>query len=583
MNTQEPMIDNNDPRLTAYALGELAPADVAQIEAALKSSPELRAVVADIRRASESISNVFQTEPSLQLTPEQKSQLLAEAKSASNFDVRSNNRVAANVTPAVASEHYQPSSASSAQWIKIAVAAGLASVLIGGAYYFSQADKASMARNERAASVESKPAAPAGEESNEKKLRQLADDFEDLVGSNMSDAEAVEELPSMMKKTKEPAKQADSFQEETDEAIPFDLKSDPSDRILQPPNAIADASKPPTNRPESFKDTDEPVAESNLSDGNSFRFAPGSDLYGLATAQKALDRSPLGSLNLTVVPQIRSRGAKSEFGGIDGGAGGSPAPSPELSELDSTNRDMAAKKSSEISKAATNPPATFVLQISDQDAKQMVELLASNADPLQQRKLSFNDLIGLQAFPRLARSSKLDNSKVSDDDADAFQAPVENRSFFSNETFRAGLPGGQQPLVASALASKLRELVNQPSLAIRGTDMLSVPLGDGIEGAAVPSQFDYQIQGDSPAASTMQSQPAFAAKGKALLDSTTIPQEKPNELARNGVRALPKRDLINRPMNKQRLLKEFNYDYSQVIEQLKLKLEIRNQSVPAAK
>ena len=156
MNSQDPMIDNNDPRLTAYALGELAPADVAKIEAALKSSPELEAVVADIRRASETISNVFLTEPSLQLTPEQKSQLLVEAESASNFDVHSTNRVAANVTPAVAGEYYQPSSASSARWLKIAVAAGLASVLIGVGYYFSQAGKQPMAAFDNAA-VESEP------------------------------------------------------------------------------------------------------------------------------------------------------------------------------------------------------------------------------------------------------------------------------------------------------------------------------------------------------------------------------------------------------------------------------------------
>ena len=49
MNTRDPMIEPNDPRLTDYVLGELAPSEVAQIEAALKSSPELRAAVADIR------------------------------------------------------------------------------------------------------------------------------------------------------------------------------------------------------------------------------------------------------------------------------------------------------------------------------------------------------------------------------------------------------------------------------------------------------------------------------------------------------------------------------------------------------
>ena len=77
MNTRDPMIEPNDPRLTDYVLGELAPSEVAQIEAALKSSPVLRAAVADIRAATETITSVFQTEPSLQLSPEQKAELLA--------------------------------------------------------------------------------------------------------------------------------------------------------------------------------------------------------------------------------------------------------------------------------------------------------------------------------------------------------------------------------------------------------------------------------------------------------------------------------------------------------------------------
>ena len=69
MNPHDPMIETNDPRLTDYVLGELAPNDIAQIEAALKASPELRAAVADIRAATETIASVFQTEPSLQLSP----------------------------------------------------------------------------------------------------------------------------------------------------------------------------------------------------------------------------------------------------------------------------------------------------------------------------------------------------------------------------------------------------------------------------------------------------------------------------------------------------------------------------------
>jgi len=150
-NPHDPMIDTNDPRLTAYVLGELAPDDVAQIETALKSSPELRAAVADIRQATETLAKVFLTEPPLQLTPEQKSKLLVEAESATNTDVHLV-RAAANTTPTVAGDYYRPSSASPTRWLPIAIAAGLASLLIGGAFYLSGKPGDWVAKNDGVAS-----------------------------------------------------------------------------------------------------------------------------------------------------------------------------------------------------------------------------------------------------------------------------------------------------------------------------------------------------------------------------------------------------------------------------------------------
>ena len=148
MSSSNPILDTNDPRLTAYVLGELAPTEAAEIEAALQSSPELRTAVADIRRATEAISNVFMTEPPLNLTPKQKSELLTEAEAVTNFDVHS---TAANVTPAVTGEFYRPTSTSSASWLKIAIAAGLAGVMLSGAYYFSTTDRPTIASSDRPA------------------------------------------------------------------------------------------------------------------------------------------------------------------------------------------------------------------------------------------------------------------------------------------------------------------------------------------------------------------------------------------------------------------------------------------------
>lgn len=64
-------VEPDDPRLTAYALGELAESDGMAIEEALASSPELRQTVDGIRRAAESLVRHFQAEPAQTLTDEQ--------------------------------------------------------------------------------------------------------------------------------------------------------------------------------------------------------------------------------------------------------------------------------------------------------------------------------------------------------------------------------------------------------------------------------------------------------------------------------------------------------------------------------
>lgn len=58
-----PMLDPDDPRLTAYALGELDDADRAVIEHLLERSPEARAVVADIRALAGDLSGELAREP----------------------------------------------------------------------------------------------------------------------------------------------------------------------------------------------------------------------------------------------------------------------------------------------------------------------------------------------------------------------------------------------------------------------------------------------------------------------------------------------------------------------------------------
>ncbi len=72
----------DDPKLTAYALGELPPEERAEIEAALAQSPELRAEVEAMRAAARQLDVVFQTEEEPVLTAEQSRRLAAAMRTA---------------------------------------------------------------------------------------------------------------------------------------------------------------------------------------------------------------------------------------------------------------------------------------------------------------------------------------------------------------------------------------------------------------------------------------------------------------------------------------------------------------------
>ena len=71
-------LDPNDPKLTAYALGELDDAERAAVEKALDDSPALREAVEEIRRTADLLAEHLQSEPAPALTPEQRQAVLRE-------------------------------------------------------------------------------------------------------------------------------------------------------------------------------------------------------------------------------------------------------------------------------------------------------------------------------------------------------------------------------------------------------------------------------------------------------------------------------------------------------------------------
>ena len=65
-------IDSEDPRLTAYALGELDPSEVDDFEKVLQDCPEAKSEVEAIRDAITTIKEEFDEAPKKELSEEQK-------------------------------------------------------------------------------------------------------------------------------------------------------------------------------------------------------------------------------------------------------------------------------------------------------------------------------------------------------------------------------------------------------------------------------------------------------------------------------------------------------------------------------
>ena len=534
MSSSNPILDTSDPRLTAYVLGELAPTEAAEIEAALQSSPELRTAVADIRRATEAISNVFMTEPSLNLTPKQKSELLTEAEAVTNFDVHS---TAANVTPAVTGEFYRPTSTSSASWLKIAIAAGLAGAMLGGAYYFSTIGRPTIASSDRPAVAAGSPASDkeAGNEFIDESLKS-GKDFEDESDNLFADSVAIRSpegtfgtdsaaaskapiasepnMPFGMPSKSAPRQasmQAKKFHGQSLALKGDELKEGELDAALNaPPNSLdLNTEKAPENA-KSMAKNHFPLAGKNIAKPKS---SP--KLTPLELAQRSINQSALRSFNLKVIPQEFAKTAKQE--------------SDE-----------------------TVSPAIFKLQISDQDAKRIVGLLSQHVDPRQQRSLSFDDLVGFQKMPPIG-----DRDTTMDDDAPNDAAGNPQRAQI--------VPQTQQASVAM-LAMKLREFTGQSSIrrnrnradnkkiTTANTRHLSGDkvLNENVRGTAIP------LPSNQPSVSS-----------KPAIGNRVLPTEN-----------RPESDLFAGETADQQIHpNDFHFDYTQVIQQLKTNLELRNQSL----
>lgn len=78
----------NDPKFTAYALGELDPAEQAEVEAALRDNPAARAAVEEIRATAGQLSAAFAAEPMVEAEPVGRAERAAVASSGDTYRKR---------------------------------------------------------------------------------------------------------------------------------------------------------------------------------------------------------------------------------------------------------------------------------------------------------------------------------------------------------------------------------------------------------------------------------------------------------------------------------------------------------------
>ena len=119
------MINNDDPRLTSFVLGELDPAEHELIEQAVLASPELAQAVEGIRQLTEMLDVAYELEEPLHLTDGQRAELDEMQKTDHRL--------------------VEQASFSGRSWSPLALAATLLGLLVAGAFLFSDPQESRVA------------------------------------------------------------------------------------------------------------------------------------------------------------------------------------------------------------------------------------------------------------------------------------------------------------------------------------------------------------------------------------------------------------------------------------------------------
>ncbi len=129
------MFDSNDPRLTAYVLGELDDASRVELEAELAGSPELRRGVEEIRQAAQLLRETLHGEPAASLTEGQRQAIRDASRREAAAEVAvpsavSGSSASTNILGDAPDSSISAPTASNAPWLRT-VAAIAALLLVG--------------------------------------------------------------------------------------------------------------------------------------------------------------------------------------------------------------------------------------------------------------------------------------------------------------------------------------------------------------------------------------------------------------------------------------------------------------------
>lgn len=115
--SQHPDATWNDPRITAYTLGELSPEEIAQFESEMASNPSLAAAVDEARALTDQLKSLFASETTPALDAERRDSILAQSAAVS-YNRLNDSRL--NDKPWW-----------KRRWVELAVAASLIFIVIG--------------------------------------------------------------------------------------------------------------------------------------------------------------------------------------------------------------------------------------------------------------------------------------------------------------------------------------------------------------------------------------------------------------------------------------------------------------------